>query len=191
MDTSQQKLLEVTYKAFENAGKTWDSVAGTRTSVFVGNFSFDHWMIQSRDWHSSRKIATSCASGRLTAAEAIIIAYLRGKAVLQDSRKGVMLAVRLGSEQTLPYVAGKEIRVTMAAYNSPGSATLSRDADAMKQVSHAPTWDGIFNPALSTGGNAYHSHHMQPLGSTYELNKSEGLSHVRKHYSNATSLRYP
>ena len=139
MDTSQQKLLEVTYKAFENAGKTWDSVAGTRTSVFVGNFSFDHWMIQSRDWHSSGKTAASYASGRLTAAEAIIIAYLRGKAVLQDSRKGVILAVRLGPEQTLPYVAGKETRVTMAAYNSPGSATLFRDVDAMKQVSHAVT----------------------------------------------------
>ena len=85
------------------------------------------------------EIAASYASGRLTAAEAIIIAYLRGKAVLQDRRKGVMLAVRLGSEQTLPYVAGKETRVTMAAYNSPGSATLFRDVDAMKQVSHAVT----------------------------------------------------
>ena len=50
-----------------------------------------------------------------------------------------MLAVRLGSEQTLPYVAGKETRVTMAVYNSPGSATLSGDADAMEQVSHALT----------------------------------------------------
>ena len=59
MDPSQQKLLEVTFKAFENAGETWDSVSGTRTGVFVGNLRFDHWMIQSRDWHSSGEIAAS------------------------------------------------------------------------------------------------------------------------------------
>jgi acyl transferase domain-containing protein len=43
LDPSQRKLLEVSYEAIENAGETWDSVSGTRTGVFVGNFCLDHW----------------------------------------------------------------------------------------------------------------------------------------------------
>lgn len=57
MDPSQRKLLEVAYEAIENAGETWDSISGTRTGVFVGNFCLDHWMIQSRDWDNPRPYA--------------------------------------------------------------------------------------------------------------------------------------
>lgn len=57
LDPSQRKLLEVTYEALENAGETWDSVSGSRTGVFVGNFCLDHWMIQSRDWDNPRPYA--------------------------------------------------------------------------------------------------------------------------------------
>ena len=49
MDPAQRKLLEVTYEAFENAGETWDSVSGSRTGVFVGNFNHDHQLMQMRE----------------------------------------------------------------------------------------------------------------------------------------------
>lgn len=49
MDPAQRKLLEITYEAFENAGETWDSVSGSRTGVFVGNFNYDHQLMQMRD----------------------------------------------------------------------------------------------------------------------------------------------
>lgn len=57
MDPSQRKLLEVAYEAIENAGETWESIASSRTGVFVGNFCLDHWMIQSRDWDHPRPYA--------------------------------------------------------------------------------------------------------------------------------------
>ena len=49
MDPAQRKLLEVTYEAFENAGETWESISGSRTGVFVGNFNYDHQLMQMRD----------------------------------------------------------------------------------------------------------------------------------------------
>ncbi|KAL8704809.1 MAG: hypothetical protein Q9201_002041 [Fulgogasparrea decipioides] len=49
MDPAQRKLLEVTYEAFENAGEPWDTFSGSNTGVFVGNFNYDHQLMQVRD----------------------------------------------------------------------------------------------------------------------------------------------
>ncbi|KAL9047293.1 MAG: hypothetical protein Q9214_000093 [Letrouitia sp. 1 TL-2023] len=49
MDPAQRKLLEVTYEAFENAGESWDTFSGSNTGVFVGNFNYDHQLMQVRD----------------------------------------------------------------------------------------------------------------------------------------------
>ncbi|KAL8788410.1 MAG: hypothetical protein Q9195_007289 [Heterodermia aff. obscurata] len=59
MDPSQRKLLEVVYEAFENAGETWDSIAGSRTGVYIGNFAIDHMLIQARDWENARPYAST------------------------------------------------------------------------------------------------------------------------------------
>lgn len=78
MDPSQRKLLEVVYEAFENAGETWESVSGTRTGVFVGNFSLDHWVMQARDWDYPRPYATTGASTSVLANRISYIFNLRG-----------------------------------------------------------------------------------------------------------------
>lgn len=62
VDPSQRKLLEVVYEAIENAGETLESISGSRTGVFVGNFSFDHWVTQARDWDYPRPYALTGAS---------------------------------------------------------------------------------------------------------------------------------
>ncbi|MCJ1377213.1 hypothetical protein MMC17_000305 [Xylographa soralifera] len=49
MDPAQRKLLEVTYEAFENAGEKWSDFSGSNTGVFVGNFNYDHQLMQSHD----------------------------------------------------------------------------------------------------------------------------------------------
>ncbi|KAJ8123127.1 hypothetical protein ONZ43_g846 [Nemania bipapillata] len=67
LDPSQRKLLEVTYEAIENAGETLDSISGSRTGVFVGNFCLDHWMIQSRDWDYPRPYAFTGAGTSILA----------------------------------------------------------------------------------------------------------------------------
>jgi len=49
IDPQQRKMLEVVYEAFESSGEPWDDFYGSKTGVFVGNFNFDHSLMQSRD----------------------------------------------------------------------------------------------------------------------------------------------
>ena len=67
--------------------------------------------------HSSGEIAAAYAAGVHTAAEAIVIAYHRGRAVSQSRREGLMLAVGLGADQVAPYTQG--LNIAIAAVNSP------------------------------------------------------------------------
>ena len=59
MDPAHRKLLEITYEAFESAGETWESFTGSRTGVFVGNFNFDHQLMQMRDLDQLMPYATT------------------------------------------------------------------------------------------------------------------------------------
>lgn len=49
MDPQQRKVLEVVYECLESAGISMEAAAGTNTGVYVGNFTFDHQVKQSRD----------------------------------------------------------------------------------------------------------------------------------------------
>jgi len=49
MDPQQRKLLEVTYEALENSGTPIESLSGSLTGVYVGNFSVDYQPNQTRD----------------------------------------------------------------------------------------------------------------------------------------------
>ncbi|KAI8931404.1 hypothetical protein NX059_011734 [Plenodomus lindquistii] len=130
--------------------------------------------------HSSGEIAAAYAAGRISAAEAIVAAYLRGQAVSKNNQEGAMLAVGLGLEEVVAYVRGREDEVKIAAINSPGSVTLSGEETAIKQLSAAMTDAGIFNRQLKTGGNAYHSHHMLPIGRDYVTALAEGMQCVKE-----------
>lgn len=132
--------------------------------------------------HSSGEIAAAYASGRITAAEAIVAAYLRGQAVSRNEQNGAMVAVGLGHDEAAKYVEGRdgEGEVKVAAINSPGSVTLSGDQSAIDEISTAMTAASIFNRKLKTGGNAYHSHHMIPIGSDYIKMLIEGNEHIQK-----------
>ena len=130
--------------------------------------------------HSSGEIAAAYASGRITAADAIVTAYLRGQAVSRNKQKGAMLAVGLGPDQVVKYLEGREDEVSLAAINSQGSVTLSGEVTAMDKISAALTEDSIFNRRLKTGGNAYHSHHMISVGREYVEILTKGIKHIQK-----------
>ncbi|KAI0406831.1 hypothetical protein F4802DRAFT_612982 [Xylaria palmicola] len=135
--------------------------------------------------HSSGEIAAAYASGRSTAADAIITAYLRGLTVTNGRRDGAMLAVALGSNQLLDsgYLKSEvpdNGHVEIAAINSPGSVTVSGDASAIEALAARLAVDGVFHRLLRTGGMAYHSHHMVGLGQEYEESLSRGFLHIRK-----------
>ncbi|KAK8024710.1 polyketide synthase [Apiospora arundinis] len=140
--------------------------------------------------HSSGEIAAAYAAGRITSAEAIVAAFLRGRAVSKNGQVGAMLAVGLGSDDVTSFTEGREVEVRVAAFNSPGSVTLSGEERAIDDISNALTDAGVFNRKLKTNGNAYHSHHMIPVGGNYvelllaskEDLKNSGLDAVDQGY---------
>lgn len=129
--------------------------------------------------HSSGEMAAAYASGHITAAEAILAAYFRGQAVSKNNQAGAMLAVGLGVDEVAKYIEGRDEKIHVAAVNSPGSVTLSGEIADVDEVSTSLTADNVFNRVLKTGGNAYHSHHMLPLGREYIDLLRNGLNHIR------------
>ena len=141
--------------------------------------------------HSSGEMAAAYASGYITASEAIAAAYYRGQAVSKNSQQGAMLAVGLGAEEVSEYLTGEEHEIQIAAINSPKSVTLSGNVDAVKRLAETLSTNSIFNRMLQTGGNAYHSHHMVPLGRDYHELLSDGFSHIKQLGLVNESHRYP
>ncbi|KAL9109919.1 MAG: hypothetical protein Q9227_005442 [Pyrenula ochraceoflavens] len=130
--------------------------------------------------HSSGEMAAAYASGHISAAEAITAAYCRGQVVSRNKKKGAMLAVGLGPDEAQEYLYDHEDDIRIAAINSPGSTTLSGEADAVARLSETLKEDGVFQRLLSTGGNAYHSHHMVALGHEYSGMLSAAIDRIKQ-----------
>ena len=135
--------------------------------------------------HSSGEMAAAYAAGRVTAAEAITAAYYRGYAVSFNKQKGAMLAVGVGSDEEDGYIreAGLEEKVKIAAINSPDSITISGDTEAVEALSAKLSQKAFFHRLLRTGGLAYHSHHMLPLGHAYTEAVDGGKMYRGKRYT--------
>lgn len=129
--------------------------------------------------HSSGEIAAAYASGRVTRSEAIVLAYCRSRAITFNSQKGAMMAVGLGLEEANTLLAGLESQIKVAAVNSPRGVTLSGDADAIKTLHQKLEAEGTFARLLQTDNNAYHSHHMIPIGEIYEKMVGTHLSEIQ------------
>jgi acyl transferase domain-containing protein/NADPH:quinone reductase-like Zn-dependent oxidoreductase/SAM-dependent methyltransferase/acyl carrier protein len=143
--------------------------------------------------HSSGEMAAAYAAGRVTAAEAITAAYYRGYMVSFNKQNGAMLAVGVGLDQGAEYIreAGLEEKVRIAAINSPDSITMSGDAEAVERLSTELNQKAIFNRMLRTGGLAYHSHHMLPLGHDYAEAVDGGKERLEQNGIHDESPRYP
>ncbi|KAL4912943.1 polyketide synthase [Aspergillus aurantiobrunneus] len=139
----------------------------------------DSWDIQPSAvlGHSSGEIAAAFAAGRLTAAEAITVAYYRGYLVGMNCSDGAMMAAGLSQEQAQAEIqaASLDTRVTVACVNSPESVTVSGDRGAIEALSDSFAPRGIFARKLNTGGRAYHSAHMLAVADEYEALLSQTL----------------
>jgi len=119
--------------------------------------------------HSSGEIAAAYAAGFLSADDAIIAAYYRGKSMTAITGSGAMLAVGLGAEDVIPYLTGCTTgKVVIGCHNSPRSVTLSGDASAIHELNALFASERIFARILKTGGKAYHSFHMEEVSVAYE-----------------------
>lgn len=81
--------------------------------------------------HSSGEIAAAYASSAITADEAIIIAYYRGRGTTDVNIPGGMAAVGLGRAGVVKFL---QEGVVIACENSPKSVTLSGDLDVLCNV---------------------------------------------------------
>ncbi|GFN14344.1 polyketide synthase [Aspergillus tubingensis] len=120
--------------------------------------------------HSSGEIGAAYAIGAIDARQAIFAAYFRGAVVAEVSAEGSMVAVGLGKYQAQAIVeeCGLTKSVIVACANSPESATVSGDADAIGSLLKVFQKRDIWARKLMTGGTAYHSQHMKPVGPRYE-----------------------
>nr|ALP31864.1 polyketide synthase 36 [Diaporthe helianthi] len=128
--------------------------------------------------HSSGEMAAAYAAGLLSAKQAIVAAYYRGKVVKDVKTGGAMMAVGLGAEAVAPYLAGVESKVVVACHNSPSGVTLSGDADALATVQAKLDAEKIFARMVKTNGKAYHSHHMAPVAQSYEKLIRAASTHI-------------
>ncbi|TGJ80976.1 hypothetical protein E0Z10_g7787 [Xylaria hypoxylon] len=118
--------------------------------------------------HSSGEIAAAYAAGLISAPEAIIAAFARGRAVREAASVGSMLAVGLAANDVARWLPSDPQKVCIACENSPGSVTLSGDATAISELARAMQGEGVFAQELKTG-RAYHSPHMALVGDAYDI----------------------
>ncbi|OIW31083.1 putative polyketide synthase [Coniochaeta ligniaria NRRL 30616] len=128
--------------------------------------------------HSSGEMAAAYAAGLLSAKQAIVAAYYRGKVVKDVNTGGAMMAVGLGAEAVAPYLADVSDKVVVACHNSPAGVTLSGDADALATVQAKLDAESIFARQVKTNGKAYHSHHMVPVADKYEKLVRAASTHI-------------
>ncbi|KAK2057597.1 ketoacyl-synt-domain-containing protein [Colletotrichum caudatum] len=125
--------------------------------------------------HSSGEIGAAYAAGLVSAPEAIVAAFCRGRAVAEaSSSRGSMLAVGLGAGQVGEFLPRDPGRVCIACENSPGSVTLSGQAEDISRLGADLAARGIFAREVRTG-RAYHSPHMEPVGAVYDDMLAAGL----------------
>jgi acyl transferase domain-containing protein len=122
--------------------------------------------------HSSGEIAAVYASGIITRAGAMQIAYYRGfharLARGTGGQRGGMMAAGLSLDKATQFCNRPEFsgRLRVAASNAPQSVTVSGDIDAVEEARQVLEADGIFARMLKVD-TAYHSHHMQPCAEPY------------------------
>ncbi|KAI0836869.1 putative polyketide synthase [Hypoxylon sp. FL0890] len=125
--------------------------------------------------HSSGEIGAAYAAGLISAPEAMIAAFCRGRAVKVRAVPGSMLAVGLGVEEVKQYLPLDSSEICIACENSPASVTLSGEADAISQLREHLASKEIFARELKTG-RAYHSPHMRPVSEVYDTMLAEALT---------------
>ncbi|KAM0800653.1 polyketide synthase dehydratase-domain-containing protein [Usnea florida] len=120
-------------------------------------------------------IGAAYAAGLISAPEAILAAFCRGRAVAQKSTLGSMLAVGLGVEEVQQFLPSAAEDACIACENSPNSVTVSGTAISISKLRDDLDSKGFFTRELNMG-KAYHSPHMTPVGAAYDIMLSETLT---------------
>ncbi|KAF7554946.1 hypothetical protein G7Z17_g2570 [Cylindrodendrum hubeiense] len=138
--------------------------------------------------HSSGEIAAAYASGHISMADAITIAYYRGYVATRQTLTGAMAAVGMGASDLSEYLCKG---VVVACENSPNSSTISGDAGKVREVVEAIKKDlpDMFARELKVG-IAYHSVRFSlSVSNLIALNKDGIFLEIGPHSTLAGPLR--
>ncbi|TQN66835.1 Reducing polyketide synthase BOA6, partial [Colletotrichum shisoi] len=131
--------------------------------------------------HSSGELAAAYATGLISAADCIRMAYYRGRFCMlgrspnfdtatNDYKKGGMVAVGLSMDEAQELLAEDDLNlgghVIVACNNSPKSVTLSGDLDKLRELNAVLRERNIPSQMLRVD-QAYHSPHMARAGIAY------------------------
>ncbi|KAM4056688.1 KR domain-containing protein [Hirsutella rhossiliensis] len=127
------------------------------------------WRVQPKAvvGHSSGEIAAAFTAGYITFRQAIIIAFLRGRAVSRNDTPGAMLAVGVGADVVSEFIT-QIPNIGIACHNSPNAVTLSGTEEAVDEAHGVFSRSGMFSRKLITSRNAYHSSLMKLAAIDYE-----------------------
>ncbi|KNC21351.1 hypothetical protein FF38_13054 [Lucilia cuprina] len=109
--------------------------------------------------HSAGEVGCSYADGCLTAEQAILAAYYRGKVSIDvQTIRGSMAAVGLGFRDIKPMLPST---ITVACHNSSESCTISGPVDDVSSFVEFLKSKNIFAKEVPCGNIAYHSKYIQ------------------------------
>jgi acyl transferase domain-containing protein/NADPH:quinone reductase-like Zn-dependent oxidoreductase/acyl carrier protein len=112
--------------------------------------------------HSSGEMAAACVAGALSLADALAVAYHRGRLQHRTSGTGGMIAAGISADEAAELVSGREHLVALAAVNGPASVTLSGDVGALDEIGGSLDRQGRFCRRLPVRV-PYHGPQMAPL----------------------------
>ncbi|XP_077491594.1 fatty acid synthase-like [Amblyomma americanum] len=116
--------------------------------------------------HSLGEVGCAYADGCLTAQQAVLSAYWRGRCIdMEDLPKGAMAAVGLTWKE-----AERRCRngVVPACHNAQDSVTVSGPADAVVELVAELKAEGVFAREVDSMDVAFHSDHMQSIAPAFQ-----------------------
>lgn len=112
--------------------------------------------------HSVGEVAAALAAGALSFDDAVRVIYHRSRTQEQTAGRGKMAAVGLSAAEAEKAIARFGGRLSVAAFNSPRSVTLSGDGDALAELAAELESRQVFCRILRLG-YAFHSPHMDSI----------------------------
>lgn len=112
--------------------------------------------------HSVGEVGCAYADGTLTAEQAVLAAYSRGKAILESKLPpGAMAAVGLKWDECKKRCPPE---IFPACHNSEDSVTISGPPDGINKFVEQLSAEGIFAKAVKSSGTAFHSKYIADAG---------------------------
>ena len=112
--------------------------------------------------HSIGELVAACVAGALKLDDALPLVALRGRLMQESSAEGSMMAVALGEQEALAFLAEGSEAVELAAINSPRQVVLTGHRDDLDHLRERLEDRGVAASRLKVR-RAFHSALLDPV----------------------------